>query len=174
MKKITELLWNKIIYAQVLQKWHVNKEQLLTYDYKIDNKVYLNEWNIRMQWFFKKLDWKFLKWYSIKKIISLYVYELDLSENMKIHSMFHVSLLLFLKHDLMKQQMSESSFVTVESEENLYFVDLIDNMRWWIQKAQFELLIKWEKYKQRTWKLYMTIKKNTSILIKKFHENHLL
>ena len=62
-------------------------------------------------------------------MINLYTYELDLSENMKIHSTFHISLLLFLKHDSVRQQMPESSSVTVESEEDLYFVDLIDNMK---------------------------------------------
>ena len=142
MKKIMKLLQNKMIYVQVLQEWHENKEWLSVYNYKINNKIYLNEWNIKMQWLFKKLDWKFLKWYSIKKMISFYTYEFDLSENMKIHSTFHVSLLLFLKHDLMRQQMSESLFVTVESEEDSYFVDLIDNMRWWTQETWFELLIK--------------------------------
>ena len=68
--------------------------------------------------------------------------------------------------------MPESSSVTVESEEDSYFVDLIDDMKWWTQEAQFELLIKWEKYEQRTWESYMIIKKNASILIKEFHENH--
>ena len=61
MKKITELLQNEMIYAQVLQEWHANKEWLFAYDYKVDDKVYLNEQNIKMQQFFKKLDWKFLK-----------------------------------------------------------------------------------------------------------------
>ena len=69
--------------------------------------------------------------------------------------------------------MSESLSVTVESEENLYFIDLIDDMKWWIQEAWFELLIKWEEYEQKTWKLYTTIKKNTLILMKEFHEDHL-
>ena len=38
----------------------------------------------------------------------------------------------------------------------------------------FELLIKWEKYEQWTWKLYMMIKKNIFELIKEFHEDHFL
>ncbi len=70
------------------------------------------------------------------------MYELDLSEDMKMHSMFHISLLLFLKHNSVRWQVSESSSVIVESEEDSYFVDLIDDMRWWIQEAWFELLIK--------------------------------
>ena len=93
-------------------------------------------------------------------MISFYAYELDLFEDMKIHFMFHINLLLFLKHDSVRQQMSKSLFVIVENEENSYFVDLIDDMRWWIQEAQFELLIKWKKYEWKTWKLYMIIKKH--------------
>ena len=62
---------------------------------------------------------------------------------MKMHFTFYISLLLFSKHDLMKQQVSDS----------------IDDMKWWIQEVQFELLIKWEKYEQKTWELYTTIKK---------------
>ena len=57
------------------------------------------------------------------------MYEFNLFKDMKMHFIFHVSLLLFLKHDLIRQQMSESSSVTVESEEDLYFINLIDNMK---------------------------------------------
>ena len=48
---------------------------------------------------------------------------------MKMHFTFYISLLLFSKHDLMKQQVSELSFVIVESEKNLYFINLINNMK---------------------------------------------
>ena len=60
----------------------------------------------------------------------------------------------------------------VENEEDLYFVDSIDNMKWNMKFTWFELLIKWKKYEQKTWKSYIIIKKNTSALIKKFHQNH--
>ena len=62
-------------------------------------------------------------------MISLYAYEFDLSEDMKIHFTFHINLLLLSKHDSVRQQMSESLSVTVESKEDSYFVDSIDNMR---------------------------------------------
>ena len=48
---------------------------------------------------------------------------------MKMHFIFHVNLLLFSKHDSVKQQVSQSSFMTVESEENLYFIEA-DYERW--------------------------------------------
>ena len=104
--------------------------------------------------------------------MSFYAYELELLFKIKIHSTFHVSLLWFLKNDLIDKQVLLSQLTIIENEKNLYFIDSIDDMKWNIKSAQFELLIKWEEYKQRTWESYMTIKKNASILIKKFHENH--
>ena len=57
------------------------------------------------------------------------MYELNLFKDMKIYSIFHISLLLLSKHNLMKQQVSELSFIIIESEENLYFINLINNIR---------------------------------------------
>jgi hypothetical protein len=58
------------------------------------------------------------------------MYELDLSEDMKMHFMFHINLLLLSKHDSVRWQVSELSSVTVENEKNSYFINLIDDMRW--------------------------------------------
>ena len=122
--------------------------------------------------FTKKLDWKFTKQLMIKWKINSYAYELELSSEMKIHSTFHVSLLQLSKNNLISRQVSSLQFMIVENKEDSYFVDSIDNMKWNMKFTWFELLIKWEEYKQKTWKSYTTIKKNTLILIKKFHQNH--
>jgi transposase InsO family protein len=172
MKKITELLQNEMIYAQALQEWHANKGRSPAYNYKVGDKVYLNGRNIKTQRPSKKLDWKFLGRYPIKKVVSPYAYELDLPENMKMHPTFHVSLLLPSKHDPVGRQVPEPPPVTVESEEGPYFVDSIDDMRWRTQEARFELLIKWEGYERRTWEPYTTIKKDAPTLVKEFHEDH--
>ena len=42
MNKLTDLLQSKMLYAQALQKYHMNKEQMLMYDFKSDDKVYLS------------------------------------------------------------------------------------------------------------------------------------
>jgi len=62
----------------------------------------------------------------------------------------------------------------IENEEDSYFIDSINNMKWNTKSAWFELLIKWEEYERRTWELYTTIKKDTSALIKEFHQDHSL
>ena len=60
----------------------------------------------------------------------------------------------------------------IENEEDLYFINLINNMKWNMKFTQFELLIKWEKYEQQTWELYTIIKKNVFELMKEFHKDH--
>ena len=47
-------------------------------------------------------------------------------------------------------------------------------MKWNMKFTWFKLLIKWEEYKQRTWELYIMIKKDILILIKEFYEDHFL
>jgi len=42
MNKLTDLLQSKMLYIQALQEYHANKEQILTYNFKSENKIYLN------------------------------------------------------------------------------------------------------------------------------------
>ena len=77
-----------------------------------------------------------------------------------------------MKDNSINKQVSLSQFTIVENEEDLYFVDSINNMKWNTKFTWFEFLIKWEKYEWKTWESYMMIKKNILILIKKFHQNH--
>ena len=74
------------------------------------------------------------------------MYEFELSFKIKVYLMFHINLLQFLKNDLINRQVSLSQFMIIENEENSYFIDLIDDMKWNMKFTQFEFLIKWEKY----------------------------
>ena len=42
INKLIDLLQNKMLYTQALQEYHVNKEQMLTYDFKSKDKIYLS------------------------------------------------------------------------------------------------------------------------------------
>jgi len=59
---LTDLLQSKMLYAQVLQEYHMNKEQTSIYDFKSDDKIYLSTQNLKTKQFAKKLNWKFTKW----------------------------------------------------------------------------------------------------------------
>ncbi len=74
--------------------------------------------------------------------MSFYTYELKLSSEMKVHSIFYISLLQLLKDDLIDRQVLSSQLIIIENEEDLYFVNSIDDMKWNMKFAQFELLIK--------------------------------
>ena len=96
---------------------------------------------------------------------------MELPCEMKIHLVVHVSLLQPSKDDLISRQVPPSQPMIVKNEEP-YFVDSIDDMKWDGQSKEFKLLIKWEDYKQQTWKLYMMIKKDAPELVKEFHRDH--
>src|SRR5436189_5347118 len=49
MNKLTDLLQSKMLYTQVLQEYHMNKKQTFAYNFKSENKIYLNTQNLKMQ-----------------------------------------------------------------------------------------------------------------------------
>ena len=61
--------------------------------------------------------------------MNFYIYKLELSFKIKIHSTFHINLLQFLKNDLISKQVLLSQFISIENEKNLYFVNLINDMK---------------------------------------------
>ena len=70
-----------------------------------------------------------MKQLTIKQKISIYAYELELSSEMKVHSTFHTSLLQSSKNNLIDRQVLSLQSTIIENEEDLYFVDLIDDMK---------------------------------------------
>ena len=129
MNKLTDLLWSEMLYIQTLQEYHMNKEQMLMYDFKSEDKIYLSTQNLKIQQFVKKFNWKFMKQLTIRWKMSFYTYEFKLSSEMKVHSIFHISLLQLSKNNLISRQVLSSQLIIVENEEDLYFVDLINNMK---------------------------------------------
>jgi len=49
MNKLTDLLQSKILYAQALQKYHINKEWIFAYNFKLEDKIYLSTWNLKIK-----------------------------------------------------------------------------------------------------------------------------
>ena len=61
--------------------------------YKIRNIIYFNSKNIKSMWPSKKLDYKYYKLYKMELPIRKQAYCLRLPLSIKIHDIFHVSLL---------------------------------------------------------------------------------
>ena len=61
--------------------------------FQVGDKVWLDARHIKIKRPSRKLDWKKLGRFTIKRVVSKYAYELNLPASMKIHPVFHVSLL---------------------------------------------------------------------------------
>ena len=47
MNKLIDLLQSKMFYAQALQEYHANKKQISVYNFKFEDKIYLNTQNLK-------------------------------------------------------------------------------------------------------------------------------
>ena len=75
-------------------------------NYKIESKMFLNEWNIVTVRFFKKLNNKMLDSFQIINFINSF-YKLKLFKTMYIHDVFHSELLYFIINDSLSDQKNE-------------------------------------------------------------------
>src|SRR5271169_251779 len=92
LKTIHEDLTELIKAAQNQQaKYYDAKHKRV--EFKVGDKVWLLSSNIRTQRPNKKLDWKRLGPYTITEKISTQAYRLQLPPSLKVHPVFHVSLL---------------------------------------------------------------------------------
>ena len=93
MQSIMEYVQSEIKYAQARQEEQANRNRMPARRFGIGQFVWLDSRHIKTLRPQKKLDWKHLGLFQIKKIISSHAYELDLPASMRIHPVFNVSLL---------------------------------------------------------------------------------
>ncbi|KAH0614358.1 uncharacterized protein H6S33_006244, partial [Morchella sextelata] len=93
MKELHEYLRSNIHTAQDQQEQAVNTKRTPAPRYDIGDMVFVSAKNIRTTRNSRKLHWKKLGPFPVKEIISLYMYRVDLPRSMKMHPVFHVSLL---------------------------------------------------------------------------------
>jgi hypothetical protein len=127
MKKIWQFVKAHMKKSQQNQVTHVNRHRTIVSEYQIKNQVWLSIKNIQIDRFSKKLNHKMLKSFKIvKKRESSY--KLDLSNEMNIHSMFHISLLRKnSQNSLLEQLISSSSSVVIDDEQKFDVEDIIDS-----------------------------------------------
>ena len=106
--------------------------------------VYLNSKNIKLMQLSKKLDYKYYGPYKIKPI-GLQAYCLRLLPNMKIHNIFHVSL-LELCNVQPRSTLSLPPIIIVNEEKEEYEVEKILDS--WLHYDKLQYLVKWLDYPQ--------------------------
>ena len=153
--------------------------------HKIDDKIWLNVKNIRIKRN-NKFEHRLFEFFEIIAIKDEFqqVYELKLSNNWNIHSIFHVFL---LKKNKFKKKKNSTQSITISSKN----INIDDDIKYvvnkFVDKQKFEIetiskqqivkssiyyLIDWKNYEKydQTWEFYEHIAHLRSML-RRFHEN---
>ena len=127
--------------------------------YKIGERVYLQTDNIKIKWVSKKLDHQSIEPFMIRRNIKDLSYELDLSVNMRIHSVFHAFMLQSCDQFIPLQTKS----TLIEPDEE-YEVERILGKK--IISGTAHYLVKWKEYdiSESTWEPKVNLKNCTRML----------
>ncbi len=149
VKNISEQMNKTLIFAhealiktrkQMINQANKHRKKI---NYKIESKMFLNEWNIITARLFKKLNDKMLDSFQIIDFVDSF-YKLKLSDTMHIHDVFHSELLRLIVNDSLSDQKNESSKSIVINDEDKWEIDDILNS-WWYWR-QFQYRVKWKNY----------------------------
>ncbi len=112
-------------------------------NYKIESKMFLNEWNIITAKSFKKLNDKMLNSFQIIESVDSF-YKLKLSETMHIHDVFYSELLCSVVDNSLSDQKNESSRLIVINNEDEWKINDILNFQRYKRRLQYR--VKWKNY----------------------------
>src|SRR5439155_19764400 len=113
-------------------------------EYKVGDKVWLLSSNIHTQRLSKKLDWKRLSPYLILERIGTQAYRLQLPPSLRIHPVFHISLLdRYNKSDIPGRIQPTPPPVVVENQLEYEVEEILDSR---LMHNRLLYLVKWKGY----------------------------
>ncbi len=152
MKEVTEWAQMTITVTLQIQKKIVNQKRHQSYDFKKEDKIWLNLKNIHTDCSCKKFDVKNVKYIIVKKI-SLHFFCLNTS--LSIHNVSHsVMLQSAVINALSSQCMTDSQLLSqIVSDKEEFEIDKILRKKLIWQREEFKkkYLIKWIDYIWSTW-----------------------
>ena len=165
-----ELLTENIKSAQDHQaKYYDAKHKRV--EFSVGDKVWLLSPNIRTERPSKKLDWKRLGPFTITTRIGTQAYRLELPSSMRIHPVFHVSLLEPYKPSTIPGRSPlPPPPVVIDAEEEFEVEEVLDSK--FIRKRLF-YLVKWKGYpiSENSWQLAADLE-NAPELVNSFHSKY--
>jgi len=132
MKKLTEHLRDEMLIAQIIYEFNVNLFRRSCSRYFVEDEVWLNARNLSITRLIVKLDDRNVDFFKIKRVFknNSLIIELNLSAFMKIHSIFHVTLLSHIASDFLLNQHQKSwELVVVKNDERFWYVNSILNFK---------------------------------------------
>ncbi|KAH0605690.1 uncharacterized protein H6S33_004912 [Morchella sextelata] len=169
MKDVVDFLREEIFRAQRIQGESANRNRTPAPRYHLGDKVFLSTCHILTKRPSKKFDWKRIGPYNVKRIVNPYAYELELPRSMKIHLVFHVSLLSPAANDpLPGQKQLPPPPVEIEGQEEWEVEDILDSRK---RRGRFEYLVKYVGYDEASWQPLSDVEHSPDV-VKGFHERY--
>jgi len=164
MKEVTEWAQMTMTVAQQLQKEMMNQKRQQSYNFKKEDKVWLNLKNIHTDCLCKKFNAKNVKYIIVKKISS---HSFCLNTLSGIHNVFHsVMLQSAVMNTLSSQHTTDSqpSSQIVSNEEEFKIKKILKKRFVWC-KEEFKkkYLMKWINYTWLTWELTFILKDTVTL-----------
>ena len=142
LRRIHDAMQKSIAEAQAYQVKHAGGKHV---GFNIGDRVWLSTRNIKTERQSKKLDYKRIGPYPIVKKINDNAYRLDLPKTMKIHNVFHVSLLDRYREPIPGQPPAEPMpVITAEDAGAEWEVErVLDSRR---RNRRLQYLVQWAGY----------------------------
>ncbi len=143
----------RLVEAQEWHKIKVDKSRKQNPNILVGDKVWLLRRNLKTCQLSDKLDYRCLGPFRVSKQVNEVAYRLDLPAFMKIHLMFHVSLLEPYRESTIPRQLpAPPPPIEINKKEEFEVSKIIDSH---INRRRLEYLVHWQGYEvsQRTWEL---------------------
>ena len=144
----------KKLHQDLVQTLQAQPERIMMVTpYEIGERIYLWTNNIKIKWASKKLNHQSIGPFMIKRNIKDLSYELDLSVNMRIHSVFHAFMLQSCNQSIPLQ----TKPTLIESDEEYKVERILDKK---IISGTAHYLVKWKEYdtSESTWEPKQNLK----------------
>jgi len=149
MQQIHEHLRVEMRRSQGIQEEGSNRKRVPAPNILVGSKVWLDARNVRTTRPTRKLDYKRLGPFRVKRQVSPYAYELELPASIRIHRVQPVSLLDPVSGDPLRgQDIPPPPPVEVDGEEE-YQVSSVEDSR--VYRNQLQYLVRWMGYDSLTW-----------------------
>lgn len=134
---ILKLMQDNLQRSKQTMTTQANKHRKLI-KYEPEDKIWLFNNNIITVRSFRKLEDKMLKFFEIVKTVSIF-YRLKLLIFIKVHLVFHFSLLRSNSNDSLFDQITDASKPVKTANENEWLVDDILNSRRYYGRLQYKI-----------------------------------
>ena len=155
MEEVWRFVRSEMAYSQEMQAKAADRHQKSVKEYKVGDEVWLLTKNIKTKRPSKKLDHKMVSPFKIKALVGSSC-RLDLPTSMKIHNVFHPSLLRKASADPLPGQHNDPAPpVIVDDKEEWKVNDILDARKKGGRKGvggKIQFRVKWKRYDEdREW-----------------------